>query len=326
MNLPASNRLRFAGLGACLVLLGGCHKAPAAVDAAAGATKQPAAAAEEGVTLSAGQVQKLGIVVSPAKAASYTPEAAGYALVMAHETLAQGAADLITAQATARQSRAALARIEHLAGTPGAMSADAREAAARQAEVDQAALELARQRLSAAVGQHPPWRGGDAAMLTALADGRIKLVRATFPLGVIDGITPASLRLERIAPERSGGSWKSTAPWAAPTDASVPGRSFFDLLKDSDAAEGERLLAWTPVGQPEAGVAIPAAAVVISDSKSWCYIERSPGHYVRSEIDTHMPLEEGYFVKTGVAVGNQVVTESAGLLLAREMNPGTAAD
>jgi hypothetical protein len=326
MNLHASNRLRFAALVACLALLGGCHKAPAAADAAAGATKQPPAAAEEGVTLSAGQVQKLGIVASPAKAASYTPEAAGYALVMAHETLAQGVADLITAQAAARQSRAALARIERLAGTPGAVPADAQEAAARQAAVDQAALELTRQRLSAALGQRPPWHDGDAAMLTALADGRIKLVRATFPSGVIDGITPASLRLERIAPERFGRGWKSTAPWVAPGDASVPGRSFFALLKDSDAAEGERLLAWTPVGQPEAGVAIPAAAVVIRDSKSWCYIERSPGHYVRSEIDTHMPLEEGYFVKTGVAVGNQVVTESAGLLLAREMNPGMAAD
>ncbi len=39
-----------------------------------------------------------------------------------------------------------------------------------------------------------------------------------------------------------------------------------------------------------------------------------------------MPLGEGYFVNKGVAVGDQVVTQSAGLLLAREMNPGTAAD
>lgn len=325
MNRPASMRLRLAVLGAALALIGGCQKT---LDAAAGAAQQPppAPAAAEGVTLSAGQVQKLGIAVSPARAASYTPEAAGYALVTAHETLAQAVADLITAQAADRQSRAALERILHLAGTPGALPADAQEAAARQTAIDHAALDLARRRLSAAVGRHPPWRDGDAAMLTALADGRIKLVRVTFPSGVIDAVTPASLRLQRIAPQRSGVSWRSAGPWPAPAEAGVPGQSFFALLKDTDAAEGERLLAWAPLAQPESGVAIPAAAVVISDSKSWCYIERSPGHYVRSEIDTGMPLEDGYFVRTGIAAGSQVVIESAGLLLAREMNPGTAAD
>jgi hypothetical protein len=163
-------------------------------------------------------------------------------------------------------------------------------------------------------------------MLDALGSGQIKLVRATFPLGALEGEAPASLRLARLNAVQAGGSWRSTAVWDAPADASVPGRSFFALLKGSDAGEGERLLAWAPVGLPESGVAIPAAAVIISDNKYWCYIERKPGLFVRSEIDTNMPLAEGYFVNKGVASGDEVVTKSAGLLLAREMNPGTAAE
>lgn len=323
---------------ACLCIgalwLVGCQKPPAAADAPARESKATAASADTtraqamsaGVTLTPDQVGKMGILTTPAKAASYTPEAAGYAIIVAHEGLAQGVADLVAALAVERQSGAAFARAQRLAGTPGAVPADAVESAARQAAVDRAALQLARQRLSAILGQKPPWKDSDDSVLDALGSGRIKLVRATFPSGAIGRTAPASLRLERINAERSGSSWRSTAPWDAPADASVPGRSFFALLKGSDAAEGERLLAWAPIGLPEAGVAIPAAAVIISDNKYWCYIERAPGHYTRSEIDTHMPLGEGYFVNKGVAVGDQVVTQSAGLLLARELNPGTAAD
>jgi hypothetical protein len=335
---PGDRRCAALYRTACLCIgvlwLAGCQKLPAAADAPAHESKAPAASADTtraqevsaGVALTPDQVEKMGILTTPAPAASYTPQATGYAVIVAHEGLAQGVADLVAALAVERQSAAALARAQHLAGTPGAVPADAMESAARQAAVDRAALKLARQRLSAIVGQHPPWNDTDESVLDALGSGRTKLVRATFPLGAIDGTAPASLRLERINAGRSGRSWRSGAPWDAPADASVPGRSFFALLKGSDAAEGERLLAWAPVGTSEAGVAISAAAVIISDNKYWCYIERAPGHYARSEIDSDRPLGKGYFVNKGVAVGDQVVTQSAGLLLARELNPGTAAD
>jgi hypothetical protein len=335
---PADRRCA-AAFGAASLCIGalwlaGCQKPPAAAEAPARESKAPAAAADTtraqavsaGVVLTPGQVEKMGILTTPAKAATYTPEAAGYAVVVAHEGLAQGVADLVAALAVERQSGAALARAQHLVGTPGAVSADALESAARQAAVDRAALQLARQRLSAILGQKPPWKDTDESVLEALGGGRIKLVRATFPLGALEGTAPASVRLERISAVHSGSGWRSTALWDAPADASVPGRSFFALLKGSDAAEGERLLAWAPLGPPEAGVAMPAAAVIISDSKSWCYVERALGHFVRSEIDTTMPLGDGYFVNKGVAVGDKLVTGSAALLLAREMNPGTAAD
>jgi len=39
-----------------------------------------------------------------------------------------------------------------------------------------------------------------------------------------------------------------------------------------------------------------------------------------------MPTDDGYFVKEGIAPGAQVVTSSAGLLLAHETNPSTEAD
>src|SRR6202142_2713316 len=300
----------FAALCAGLLLLGGCHKPPTAAT-------ESKEAADEGVSLNPQQGQKMGIAVSPAQATSHTPEAAGYAVLIAHETLAQGGADLMTAVAVERQSRAALERIRHLAGTPGALPADALESAVRQVAVDQAALALARQRLSAVVGQHPPWKDDDTAALTALADGKIRLVRVTFPLGELGSAAPASLRLAHLNATRASKSWTASALWAAPADANVPGLSFFALVKGSDAGEGEHLLAWAPVGAPEAGVLIPAAAIIISDNKFWCYLERKPGLFVRIEIDPRMPQADGYFMSQGVAAGDRIVTQSAGALLAR---------
>src|SRR5208282_4246462 len=148
-------------------MLLGCHKAPAIAD-------KPAEVREsaEGVSLKPDEIRKMGIVTTEAKAAMHIPETTGFGTVIAHETIAQAVADLATAAAIERQSRSALARAQHLAGTPGAMPVETQEAAERQAQVDQAALLLAQRRLTTALGQNPPWQEHDSSPeLDALAAG-----------------------------------------------------------------------------------------------------------------------------------------------------------
>jgi hypothetical protein len=95
----------------------------------------------------------------------------------------------------------------------------------------------------------------------------------------------------------------------------------------SDAGEGERLLVWAPGPQAaQRGVTVPAAALVISDGRYWCYVEDKPGHYLRREVATDKPVGAAYFVTQSIAAGDKVVTAQAGLLLARETNPSTEAD
>jgi hypothetical protein len=310
-----------------LTMLLGCHKAPATADKPG---EDKAAAAQEGVegvALQPDEIKKMGIETTAAKAVVHMPEITGYATVIAHETIAQAVADLATAVAIERQSRSALARAQKLAGTPGAMPVETLEAAERQAQVDQAALQLAERRLSATLGQNPPWKVQDSGLeLTALAAGHVKLVRVTFPLGALGNTSPVTLRLARINSTPGAKSWESHSVWIAPADSNIPGMSFFALLKGSDAGEGERLLAWAPVGSAESGVQVPAAAAVINGGKYWCYVEEKPGKFVRTEIDTSMPTADGYFVKDGVSAGDKIVISSAGALLARELNPSSAAD
>lgn len=322
-------------------MLGACHEAKppgdggAATAPAAGAKAPEAAkeapeskeAAGEGVTLTPEQVEKMGLVTQPAQSVEYTEEAAGYGVVLSHESIAQGAAELISAQATERQSRSALARAQKLTGTPGAVSADVEEAAAQKAAVDAAAVTLTTERLSSALGMNPPWKDADkSSTLRELASGRIKLLRATFPLGSLSGGTPASLRAARIGAAPPATGWKLHAIWDAPADANIPGRSFFALLQGSDVGEGERLRVWAPIGKPEPGVLIPSAAAVLSESKYWCYIEKKPGTFVRTEIDTSRPMANGYFVSAGVGVGDKVAATAVGQLLAKESGAGAESD
>jgi hypothetical protein len=327
---PLASGLWLVGLWLLVTVLGGCHKAPSVGIAPTSQANAGSTAVEgdagEGVTLNADEVERLGINTAEAKPALHTLSVAGYGLVVPHETLAQSLSELLIAAAAAKQSSATLVRIQHLAGTPGAMGTDIQDTAMRQDTVDRAALSLARQRSSATFGQSPPWKEDfNSATLAALADGQIKLVRVTFPLGSLGEKSPSMLRLARITGGGADKGWKSAALWDAPADTNVPGKSFFALLKASDAGEGERLLAWGPIGEPVAGVQIPATAAIISGGKYWCYLEDTPGHFVRVEIDTSMPVGDEYFVHDGIAPGDRIVASAAGLLLARETNPSTPA-
>jgi hypothetical protein len=285
------------------------------------------------VVLTAEERQKLGIATAPAQAITFKDSSTAFGVVLSHESIAQAVADLETAASAARLSEIALTRAQNLAGGPGALGVDTLETLQKQKSADQAALSLARRKLTAVVGVRFPWQGakGDSAVLDALASGEAKLVRATFPSGVLVGGVPKNLRLMPMDP---GATATNTAlianpVWDAPQDATLPGRSFFALVRRVDIAEGSRLQV-----MPEApadgvtGVLVPAAAVVISGGQYWCYLEKKADTFARVRIVIDKPFGDGYFVSDGVGPsdGDKVVTSAAGLLLAREMNAASGSE
>src|SRR5438067_6538434 len=145
---------------ASLLPIAGCQQAPSAPQAqkeAAEKKEEGNAADAEGVTLKPEEMEKAGIKTALSVASHHAVEVGGDALVITREAIAQAVADLSTAAAMERQSRAALARSRSLAGTPGAMAVEAQEAAERQATVDQASLQLAQRKLSVLYGLHAGW-------------------------------------------------------------------------------------------------------------------------------------------------------------------------
>ena len=324
-----------------IALLTACSSAskPAAADPAASAAHEdkagkPPGKQDEGksgedsgadVVLTADQVAKIGITTTAVQAVSYAPGAQGFGVVMSHDVVAQVVAELQTATAGARQSQAALERGKRLASGPGALGQDALETATRQLSADQSALELARRKLTAVLGQDfPKQRGAAEGLLNELANGTVKLTRLTFPPGALGSERPRSLRISQLdsAPVPS---WMTGELWDAPQDPTLPGHSFFALLRAPGIPEGARLQALSVATGGTPGVLIPASAVVVTSGQYWCFVRKKADTFERTPIDIARPLADGYFVSAGVVPGDQVVTAAAGLLLARQMNAGMEA-
>jgi hypothetical protein len=307
-----------------LGLLSACHDSAPTETAAAADTEAEATAATGKVELEPDAIEKLGIATTPASAATFAAEAAGFGVVLGHDVIAQAVADVATAEAALHQSQLAMERVRTLAETPGALSFETRETAERQVTADDVALTLARRKFSATFGQHTPWEKIDSPIVRDIASGKLKLIRATFSFGQLTGGNPHSMRIARL--DTASEDWTSKTIWDAPADATIPGRSLFILLGDSNLGEGERVNVWASGEATEAGVTVPKAAVVLSEGEYWCYLEKPAGTFVRTPVDISKPMPTGYFVAEGVAAGDPVVTTAAGLLLARETNPSTEAE
>lgn len=282
-----------------------------------------------GVSLSAEEVKGLGIATAAAPGAKFQKEVTGYGIVTALDAIAQTDADYMTASAAATQSAAAAARARALGtGDEAAVSREVVETAASKAAADQAALALARRKADAAFGIHAPWHNSAerAAIMARLGSGKTTLVHVTFPLGALGRAAPAAVKITRLGAD--GQSWMSTKVWDAPSDPAFPGRGFYALVDGSDLAQNEHVIAAIPVGAAETGILVPASALLMGEGEASVYVETGANHFLRTRIDIGKPMANGYFVRpgTGIAPGQKVVTQGAGLLLSHEINPSSGAE
>ena len=280
--------------------------------------------ADRSVTLDAQAVARMGIATTTATAVQYRPEAAGFGQVMTIDSIAQTDADLTAAEAANQASRAALERAQGLFRADSSVSRQALETAEHQASDAATQLALAQRKSTAQWGYRPPWH--DAATRSAVAAkvaaGDAAIVRATFPAAAVGDAVPTTMRVERLDPGQESNGWTGSTVWSAPADPAVPGRSFFVLIEGGPKlSPGEHVRALLPVGPTKQGVLAPTGAVIVAQGGTWLYVEDKPNRFVRREIDLSAPTSVGYFVADGIKPGEAIVTEGAGLLLAREIGP-----
>ena len=278
----------------------------------------------QGVSLTAEEIQSLGITTVAATAAEHRSAISGYGVVVPLDTIAQVDSEFLTAQAAAVQSQSAATRTRFLFTHEGAASRDSMEATQSKAAADQAALALARRKAEATFGHGAPWEtGARGAIMRRLASGGMVLVRATFPMGTFEGQKPASLTITRLG--NNARPWTATTIWEAPADPAFPGHGFYALVAGSDLAQNEHVSVSVPTGLPEAGVTIPVASVVFGENEAWVYTARDKGNFVRMPVPITNPVADGYFLpaRAGIKPSQDLVVNGAGLLLAREQNPST---
>jgi hypothetical protein len=291
------------------------------VAAAVPAVAQTTPAVGRVVTLSDGDMARLGLRIAPVTPAAYTPRVHGYGVVLDLGALATADAGVATAEAAARQSAADLGRARALYAQGGAISKQALDAAQKQATADATSVLLARRQEVVQFGPQLPWRGagGKASILGELTSGRAILVRATFPLDTIDAAQPPEISVTHLGTGQNDVRWTTNRIWSAPADPTIPGRAFFALISGSNLQSGEHVLAYAPTGAATQGWLIPTDAMVLNDEKAWCYLQIAPGRFQRLQIDPELTLPGGYFTPSPLARGRAVVVQGTGLLLAREI-------
>ena len=272
------------------------------------------------IVLSAEDVTRLGIRTTTVEKIRYTPHVRGYGVVVDLGALVQAEANIATARAAARQSRAELRRQRSLFAR-NATSAQAMEAAERQSSTDDAQLLLAERQEVVVFGSQAPWATArrDQTAIAELSAGRAVLVKATFPLDTLGTMRPAELSATHLGARQNLAAWTSRQLWNAPADPAIPGESFFAIIRGSDLQAGEHVLVTAPTGPSVDGVRIPSQALLLSNERTWCYLETSSGSFRRLQLDLNRPLPDGYFVAAHPSIARSVVVRGTGLLLAREL-------
>lgn len=100
-------------------------------------------------------------------------------------------------------------------------------------------------------------------------------------------------------------------------DPRIQGPTFFYVAPAEGLLPGSTLTVRLPIGSPEVGVTIPAAAVLSWQGKAWYYVESAPGRFVRHELTDALPVAEGWFIPRSQAM--RVVVRGAQTLLSEEL-------
>jgi hypothetical protein len=143
------------------------------------------------------------------------------------------------------------------------------------------------------------------------------LVQLTLPVGTPLSAPPKTATVRMTDSARSELKLLSPAPR---TDLRLQGVSLFYLApaKEAGLLPGMNAVAYLPIGAPIPGVVIPHSSVVGWQGRTWVYVEKGEGRFVRRVIAADWPVEAGWFVTHGLESGDRIVTSGAQLLLSEE--------
>jgi hypothetical protein len=100
----------------------------------------------------------------------------------------------------------------------------------------------------------------------------------------------------------------------------------YEIAAHPGLVPGMNLNVFLASGPLERGAIIPSGAVVWSQGNAWCYVEESPGKFVRTAVQTSSPVSSGWFVTEGIDPNARVVTSGAQTLLSEEFRSQIQAD
>jgi hypothetical protein len=160
------------------------------------------------------------------------------------------------------------------------------------------------------------WATQDSPEFQRIVDQREVLVQITIP-ATATFMLPKNASIEIPGGSRKQASLVSPLPRIDPR---IQGKSFLYLATAHPSlAPGLNLLAHLSIGDPMHGVIVPASAVVWSEGKGWVYQQTASERFTRRSVATDNPVENGFFLGSGLGAGDKVVTQGAQSLLSEEV-------
>jgi len=71
-------------------------------------------------------------------------------------------------------------------------------------------------------------------------------------------------------------------------------------------------------GEPQSGAAVPASAIIRFNGAKWVYMQTGDDSFTRTEVRSEQPIENGWFVRSGLKPEEKVVTAGAQQILSEE--------
>ena len=286
------------------------------------------------VTMRSQEEKLAGIATAPLKKASAREQITAPATVLSVQGLAKLRARYIAAAAQLAKARAMedvsakeYARLKSLYQNNRNISQKALQAAEGALHSDETDVHAAQQELALEGlrvrqnwgGVVERWVKNDDPMLERVLGQRVLLVEVTVPPDK-SAASPSTVQLEMPGGKRGEGSLVSPFPRVDPRIQEV---SFLYRTAATVGLEpGLNLIAHLAVGRLEAGVVIPASAVVWWQGKAWVYIETAPGEFTRQAVAANHSVSGGFFVAGTLAPREKLVTRGAEQLLAVESSSG----
>ncbi len=239
--------------------------------------------------------------------------------------------DLIRAHANARASQAEYERLRQLNQNGKNASDKAVESARATAESDAALVQNAEQAITVLKGSAllhwgpvvSSWLEGNSPQLDALLMQRRFLLQVTGTTATAFS-APKHATVQYADDTHAQASFVSVLPQLDPR-LQVPSL-LYEVSAHPGLVPGINLSVFLPSGPLESGVIVPLGAVVWSQGSAWCYVEKSPGKFVRTAVSTSDPVPGGWFMTEGIHPEARVVTSGAQTLLSEEFRSQIQAD
>jgi hypothetical protein len=279
------------------------------------------------VEISAEKQQQAGIVTAMLQQTNLFREEQVPGRILDVSALALAVSERTLARAAAEASRRDYERVRLLHDQKQNASTRALELAEATLQRDTLASAAAQVKIAAAWGGAFARRDDLETLTTSLANQSNALVRVDFPLGTS---VPTNLDQVTITPPSSGmptSSARLMGPLPA-VDPQSQGASYVFIITNGSVSwpSGALVTAHVRIGnQAEAGWWLPPSAVVRFQSGAWIYSKRGEDKFVREPVPTEWPIQNGWFVQSGISSSNQVVVQGAAAVLSEELTSSASA-